>query len=80
MIGSVILFLFYLFIFGCAGSSLLCGLFLCGERGPLSSCGPRASYRGGSSCCGARALGCVGFNSCGRWAQQLRFPGARAQI
>ena len=33
-----------LFIFGCGGSSLLCGLFYsCGEQGGLfSSCGARA--------------------------------------
>ena len=31
------------------------------------------------SCCGAPALGCMGFNSCGTWAQKLRIPGSRAQ-
>ena len=37
---------FPLFTFGCAGSSMLCGLFsLCSEReGLLSSCGAKASH------------------------------------
>ena len=40
-----------LFIFGCAGSSLLRGLFSsCGEEGLLSSCGVRASRCSGFSC------------------------------
>ena len=35
----------YLFIFGCAGSSFLSGLFFsCSEKVPLSSCGARVSY------------------------------------
>jgi len=42
---------FYLFIFGCTGSSLLLELF--------SSCGAWASYCSGFSCCGARAPGHV---------------------
>ena len=38
-------FKFYLLIYGCAGSSLLCGLFSsCGKRGLLSSCNAQASY------------------------------------
>ena len=40
---------FYLLIFGCAGSSLLPGLF--------SSCNVQASHSSGFSCCGARLLG-----------------------
>ena len=44
--------------FGCAGSSLLRGLFSsCSEQGLLSSCGVRASHFGGFSCCRAQALG-----------------------
>ena len=58
-------FSFLKFIFGSAGSSLPCGLL-------LSSCG-------GFSCCGTRALGCMGFSSCSARAQQLWFPGSRAQ-
>ena len=43
----------YLFVFGCTGSSLLCGLFSsCGERGLLSSCSVQASHYSGFSCCG----------------------------
>ena len=45
---------FYLFIFGCAGASLLCQLFShCSKRGILSGCGSRASH------CRAWALGQV---------------------
>ena len=41
----IFIFLIILCIFGCAGSSLLCGLFSsCGKRGLLSGCGTRASY------------------------------------
>jgi len=49
-------FLICIYIFGCAGSSLLQGL--------LSGCGAWASHCGDFSCCRARALGCGGFNSC----------------
>ena len=45
-----IIVLINLFIFGCAGSSLLHGLFSsCGERGLLSSCPARASPCSGFS-------------------------------
>ena len=40
---------FDVFIFGCAGSSLMHGLF--------SSCGAQVSHFGGFSCCRAQALG-----------------------
>jgi len=47
----------YLFIWGCAGSSLLCQLSSgCGQQGLLSSC-MRASPCSGFSSCRARALG-----------------------
>ena len=60
------------FLFGCAGSSLLCVGFLELRRtGLLSSCGVRASPCGGFSCCEAPALG--------SWAQYLQLPGPRAQ-
>ena len=63
----------FLFIFGCAGSSLLCGLFpSCREQGLRSNCSARASHCGGFSCCRAQALGRVGFSSCGAWGQLLR--------
>ena len=55
----------YLFIFGNAGSSLLCGLFpSCEEQGLLSGCGVQASHCCGFSCCGAWALGSAVFSSC----------------
>ena len=47
----------YVLIFGCAGSSLLLGLFSsCREWGLLSSCCVQASHCSGLSCCGAQAL------------------------
>ena len=53
------------FIFGCAASSLPCGIFsTCSEQGPLSSCGVWASCCSGFSCCGAQALEPLGFTSC----------------
>ena len=46
---------FYLFIFGCAGSSLLHRFFF--------SCDAQASHCGGFSCCGVQALGHTRFSS-----------------
>ena len=63
------------FLFGCTGSSLLCGLFShFGEWGLLSSCLLRAgfSYR-------ARAGGCAGFSSCGLWAREHKLSNCGAQ-
>ena len=57
---------FYLFIFGCIGSSLLCMSFHCSEWG-LLCCGTWASHCGGFSW-RAQALGDAGFSSCGTWA------------
>ena len=58
------------FIFGCAGSPLLFGVFSrCGERGLLSSRGVQRSHRGGFSCCGNLALACAGFSRCDLWTQ-----------
>ena len=64
----VVLFIFYflkiyLFIFGCVGSSLLCAGFSLRWLLLLRSTGSR----------------CVGFSSCGSWAQQLWLAGSRAQ-
>ena len=56
-------FLFIVACLGCAGSSLLHGVF--------SSFGLQASHCSGFSC-GARALGCVGFRSCSSWALEHR--------
>ena len=55
-----------------AGCLLPCGLFSsCGEQGPLSGRGARASHCSGFSCCGAQALGCAGFGSCGHGLRVL---------
>ena len=71
---KIILFIYSLFIFGCAGSSLLRGLFSsCSEWGLLSSCSVWASHCVGFSCCGARALG-YRLNSCGLVALQHMEP------
>ena len=54
----------YLFIFACAVSSLMCGLFSSwGEQGPLSSCSVQAAY------CGGFCLGEHGFE--GTLTQEL---------
>ena len=59
--------LFYLFISGYAGSSLLRRLSSSlGEQGLLSSCGMWASHCGGFSCCIEH-----GLSSCVSWAQLL---------
>ena len=61
---------FLKFIFGCAGSSLLCGLFSSyGEWGLVFSCDMWASHCNGFSCCRATGPRCAGFSSCGTWAQ-----------
>ena len=60
-------------IFGCAESSLLCGLFFpFGKRGLLSSCRLQASHCGDFSCFRAWALGCLGFSRCGSQALEHR--------
>ena len=70
----------YVFIFGCAGSSLLQSpSSSCREPGLLSSCDVRASHGSGFSCCRAWALGQRGFSSLGMWAEQLWLLGLRAQ-
>ena len=81
------IYLFYLFIFGCIGSSLLHTGFLQLQRaGATLCCGAWASHCGGFSCCGARALGiwasvvvAHGISSCGTWDQQVWLMGSRAQ-
>ena len=46
----------YLFMFGCAESSLLCGIFSsCGKQGLLSGCCECASHCSAFFCCGAHA-------------------------
>ena len=62
----------YLFIFGCAGPSLLCGLFPnCSEWELLPSCSAWVSHCGGLFC-GAWDLGHVVFSSCSVWAPEHR--------
>ena len=59
------LFLFYLFISGCAGSLLLCtGSLYLWRAGALLHCRARVSHCGGFSRCGAQARGHTGFSSC----------------
>ena len=76
----------YLFIFGCTGSSLLCGLSLV-EASRGFRCGARTSHCGGFSCHRAQALGVRasvvvthGLSSCGSQALECRLSscGARA--
>ena len=51
----------YLFIFGCAGSFLLCGLFSSfSKKRILSSCSAQASHWDGFSHCRAQSLGGMG--------------------
>ena len=70
----------YLFLFGCAGSSLPQGLSSgCSEQGLLCSFSAQVSHCCGFPCCGAWALRHTGFssdglqvlehrlNSCGAW-------------
>ena len=82
--------LFYLFIFGCIGSSLLRVSFLQLRRaGATLCCGAWASHCSGFSCCGAWALGArasvvvaCGLSSCGSRALEHRLSscGAWAQL
>ena len=75
-----LIYLFYLFIFGCVGSSLLLSGFLQLRRvGATLRCSARASHCGGFSCCGAWALGTQasvvvarGLSSCGSWTLECR--------
>ena len=69
-----------LFVFGCAGSSLLCLGFLGLWQAGVTLCyDVWSSYCGDFSCCGARALGepasvaaVSGLSSCGRQAYELQ--------
>ena len=52
----ILIYLFYLFIFGCVGSSFLCeGFPQARQAGATLHRGARASHYHGLSCCGARA-------------------------
>ena len=65
----VLILLFWLF--GCAGSSLLCGLF--------SSCDAQASHCSGFSCCRVQALGLMGFSSHGSRNLERRLNSCSSQ-
>ena len=70
----------YLFIFGCAGSLLLCWFFCsCGEQGLLSSRIAQASHCGGFFCHRAWALGCTGFHRCSSTALECRLNSCGAR-
>ena len=72
------LILSYLFLFGCAGSSLM--LFSsCSKQGLLSSCGVQASHCGGFSCCRAWTPGHQRFSSCGSLPLEHRLNSCGAQ-
>ena len=59
-----------LLLFGCAGSSLLHGLFSsCREQGLLSACGAQASHRRAFSRA-AQVLGHLGFSGCSSWSRE----------
>ena len=65
--------LFSLFIFGCAGFSLLCGFFYsCSKKGLLSSFSVWPSHCSGSFGCRAWTLGREGFSTCGSWVLEHR--------
>ena len=69
----------YVFIFGCAGSLQLLGLFSDrGRRGPLFIEVHVLLIAVGSLLLNTGSR-CTGFSSCGTWAQQLWFPGSRVQ-
>ena len=82
--------LFYLFIFGCVGSSLLrTGFLQLQQAGATLCCGTWASHCGGFSCCGVWAPGtgasvvmARGISSCGSWALERRLSscGTWAQL
>ena len=84
------IYLFYLFIFGCIGSLLLCvGFVQLRGAGATLGCGVQAFHCGGFSCCGAQALGTqtsvvvvCGLSSCGTQALDCRLSscGAWAQL
>lgn len=67
-------FNFYLFIFGCTGSSLLCTGFLWSQWG-------YSSFRcTGFSCCRAWAPGCSGFRGCVSWPPEHRLKSCGVSV
>ena len=67
----------FIFIFGCAGSSLLRWLFFSCEWG-LLGCHMQDSHHSGFSCCRTQALEHTAFSSCSIWAPQLQHLSSRA--
>ena len=82
------IYLFYCFIFGCIGSSLLhTGFLLLRWAGATLHCGARASHCSGFSCSGAWALGtrapvvvARGLSSCGLRALEHRLSSCGARV
>ena len=71
---KVLVTIFCLFIFDCAGSSVLLGLLSrCSEWGLLSGCDVQ-------TCCRARALGHAGFSRCGSQALDHRYSSCGAWL
>ena len=70
----------YLFIFGCAGSSVLLGLFSsCSKQGLYSSRSAQSSHCSFLSRFRVWTSGHVGFSRCCTWAQLLWLLGSRTQ-
>ena len=71
---------FKLFVFGCTGFLLTCGLSLVAESGGCSLVWVLELLTAVASLCfGARALGCTGFSRCGSWAIQHRLKSCGSQ-
>ena len=71
-------FIQWLFLAALGLCGYVWGFCSCGKWRLLSSCCVQASHCSGFFCCRARALGCVGFSSCGTWAQWLWWMGLAA--
>ena len=63
----ILLKILFIFIFGFAGSSLLCGLFFSCEWG-LLGCSTQDAHHSGFSWCTTQVLEHIGFSSCSIWA------------
>ena len=67
----ILLFFLIYFIFGCMGSSLLCGLSLLAVHGLLIAVASLFAEH--------RLCRYSGFRSCSTWARELQLPGSGAQ-
>ena len=72
-------FLIYLFIFGCARSLLLCGLFSSCSEWRLLFIVVLGFLTALAFRCGAWGLGCMGVSCCSSWALEYRFNSCGAQ-